>query len=529
MRTTVPAAQKSASGRGSESDDERETLRFGALLQHYRRRAGMTQTQLADFSTVSVRAIRDLEAGRARRPRRDTVRLLADALRLSDERRSTLEAAAGRGTAGFVGEAATTGAAARAEAAATALAPPLGAAGPLFGREDETRTLYELLAVGQDRLVAIVGLSGVGKSRLALAVAQALNTRLRMPVLWLSAERQEGGVARSIQPAQATQPWVRELRENPEDAVDDLAAFIGDRPFLLVLDGRPPRSGSGPGPGRPADAGPRMPPAREALLSADAQLTLLARCPKLRIVSTLRTADVSASSLLGQRTLRLSPLPVQDAPAALGDGNSGDGGAADDALGAAAQLLNWHMQQSRPHRQFTRHESDAIRTLTRSLDGIPLALESAAAWSLVLAPARLAAIAARDPFAVTAPPADRARTRSDPIRAGLADAIAALTPQARRVLSLVSRWTQPWTLDQVVTRSGHSFGDVSRAVHALLVHDLIRPARSETEDAPEAFAVLHLVRHLVRTPSQRPADTYAWPIGLTTPPAAAPASALTRR
>ncbi|HZP54500.1 helix-turn-helix domain-containing protein [Actinocrinis sp.] len=525
MRTTVPAAQTSASGRGSESDDERETLRFGALLQHYRRRAGMTQTQLADFSTVSVRAIRDLEAGRARRPRRDTVRLLADALRLTDERRSTLEAAAGRGTAGLVGDAATTAAAARAEAVATALAPPLGAAGPLFGREDETRTLYELLAVGQDRLVAIVGLSGVGKSRLALAVAQALNTRLRMPVLWLSAERQEDGVARSIQPAQATQPWMRELQENPEDAVDDLAAFIGDRPFLLVLDGQRPRSGSGPGPGRPADAGPRMPPAREALLSADAQLTLLARCPKLRIVSTLRTADVSASSLLGQRTLRLSPLPVQEAAAAF----DSDGGEADDALGAAAQLLDWHTQQSRPHRQFTRHESDAIRTLTRLLDGIPLALESAAAWSLVLAPARLAAIAARDPFAVTAPPADRARTRSDPIRAGLADAIAALTPQARRVLSLVSRWTQPWTLDQVVTRSGHSFGDVSRAVHALLVHDLIRPVRSETEDAPEAFAVLHLVRHLVRRLSQLPADTYAWPIGFTTPPAAAPASALTRR
>ncbi|HZU55410.1 MAG TPA: helix-turn-helix domain-containing protein [Actinocrinis sp.] len=524
MRTTVPAARPSASGRLSEPEGERETLRFDALLQHYRRRAGMTQTQLADFSTVSVRAIRDLEAGRARRPRRDTVRLLADALRLSDERRSTLEAAAGRGTAGIADEPGTSAAAARAEAAATALAPPLGAAGPLFGREEETRTLYELLAAGQDRLVAIVGLSGVGKSRLMLAVAQSLHTRLRMPVLWLSTERQEAGIAHAIRRVQVTQPWVRELLENPDDAVDDLAAFIGDRPFLLVLDGQRPRTRPGLAPWRPAGAGPRATAAREALLSADAQLTLLARCPKLRIVSTLRTADVSASSLLGQRTLRLSPLPVYETLAAFGGGE----GEADDVLGAAAQLVNWHMQQSRPHRQATRRESEAIRSLTRSLDGIPLALESAAAWSLVLAPARLAAIAARDPFAVTAPPADRARTRSDPIRAGLVDAIAALTPQARRVLSLVSRWTAPWTLDQVVTRSGHSLGDVSRAVHALLVHDLIRPAPAESDDAPEAFTVLHLVRHLVRRPAQRPADAYPRPIGLTAPPAAAPASALTR-
>lgn len=520
MRTTVPAARASVSGRASEPEGGREALRFGALLQHYRSRAGMTQTQLADFSTVSVRAIRDLEAGRALRPRRDTVRLLADALRLSNERRSMLEAAAGRGSADVAGQSGTRGAAARTDATGAALALPLGAAGPLFGREDETRTLYELLAAGQDRLVAVVGLSGVGKSRLVLAVAQALNTRLRIPVLWLSAERQEGGVTRSIRLAQVTQPWLRELLANPDDAVDDLAAFIGERPFLLVLDGQRPV----PEAGRAADASPRAARAREALLTADAQLTLLARCPRLRIVSTLRTADVSASSLLGQRTLRLSPLPVDEAPAALGAGEDEAG----DPLGAAAQLVNWHMRQSRPHRHATPRESEAIRTLTRLLDGIPLALESAAAWSLVLAPARLAAIAARDPFAVTAPPADRARTRSDPIRAGLADAIATLTPQARRVLSLVSRWAPPWTLDDVVTRSGYGFADVSRAAHALLVHDLIRPARSDPDDAPESFTVLHLVKHLVRGPAQQPAGAYFRPISLTTPPAAAPANALTR-
>lgn len=526
MQTTVPATQASVSGREGELDGEREAGRFGALLQHYRRRAGLTQAQLADFSTISVRAIRDLEVGRARRPRRDTVRLLAEALRLSDERRSTLEAAAGHGfdnaagksgsaggagTSGALDTSSTASAAGRVTQAAAAFAPPLAAAGPLLGREDETRMLYELLALGQDRLVAVVGLSGVGKSRLALAVAQALNARLRMPVLWLAAERQEAGGALPIQPVQAAQPWLRELLENPDDTVNDLAAFIGDRPFLLVLDGQ--RRGLGRL--RPVSGIPRAAAAvRESLLSADAQLTLLARCPKLRIVSTLRTADVSASSLLGQRTLRLSPLAVNQ----------------DDSLGAASQLLHWHMRQSRPHWQADQREYEAISALSRSLDGIPLALESAAAWSLVLAPARLAAIAARDPFALTAPPADRSRARSDAVRAGLADAVAALTPQAKRVLSLVSRWPQPWTLDQVAARSGYGFGDVSRAVHGLLVHDLIRAAPpQETDEALEAFTVLHLVRHLIRRPAQsRPAGAYVRPIGLTAP-AATPASALTRR
>ncbi|MFP1628964.1 helix-turn-helix domain-containing protein [Streptomyces sp. 5K101] len=73
---------------------------FGSLLQLYRAREGMTQQQLADFSAMSVRAIRDLERGRAERPRRDTVRLLAEALRLDDRRREAFERAARPAPAG---------------------------------------------------------------------------------------------------------------------------------------------------------------------------------------------------------------------------------------------------------------------------------------------------------------------------------------------------------------------------------------------------------------------------------------------
>ncbi|WP_443075265.1 helix-turn-helix domain-containing protein [Streptosporangium sp. NBC_01469] len=70
------------------------TVQFAALLLRYRRRTGITQQQLADLSTVSARAIRDLEKGRARHPRRTTVRLLADALRIDDHERDILERSA---------------------------------------------------------------------------------------------------------------------------------------------------------------------------------------------------------------------------------------------------------------------------------------------------------------------------------------------------------------------------------------------------------------------------------------------------
>ncbi|MFE3692241.1 multiprotein-bridging factor 1 family protein, partial [Streptomyces sp. NPDC059129] len=63
----------------------------GALIRAHRLRIGLTQRELADLSTISVRAIRDLEHGRATRPRTDTVRLMADALRLGPRARTALE------------------------------------------------------------------------------------------------------------------------------------------------------------------------------------------------------------------------------------------------------------------------------------------------------------------------------------------------------------------------------------------------------------------------------------------------------
>ncbi|MDH2427974.1 helix-turn-helix transcriptional regulator [Sphaerisporangium sp. TRM90804] len=67
---------------------------FCDLLRYFRTRAGITQQQLADLSTISTRAIRDLERGRAERPRGDTIRLLADALRIHGRDRTVFESSA---------------------------------------------------------------------------------------------------------------------------------------------------------------------------------------------------------------------------------------------------------------------------------------------------------------------------------------------------------------------------------------------------------------------------------------------------
>jgi transcriptional regulator with XRE-family HTH domain len=142
---------------------------FGELLRRHRIRVGLTQQQLADFAMVSVRAIRDLECGRTRSPRAETVRLLADGLRLDDDSRANLQEAGGR-PAGPVS------------------VPPPAPAAAIVGRENETAALVDLFADGR-RLVTVTGVSGVGKTRLALEVAGELHFRLGWSVAWLPSSR----------------------------------------------------------------------------------------------------------------------------------------------------------------------------------------------------------------------------------------------------------------------------------------------------------------------------------------------------
>jgi transcriptional regulator with XRE-family HTH domain len=71
---------------------------FAAVLGELRRAAGLTQLELAERAHIGVRTLRDLETGRALRPQRSTVDLLAGALDLGGEERTAfVEAARGRG------------------------------------------------------------------------------------------------------------------------------------------------------------------------------------------------------------------------------------------------------------------------------------------------------------------------------------------------------------------------------------------------------------------------------------------------
>jgi tetratricopeptide (TPR) repeat protein len=146
------------------------SLGFGGVLRRYRVAAGLTQEELAARSGLSVRAIREMECGRSARPYPRSVRLLAEALGLSEVQRGELAVLARGGGGGGV----VVSGSGRGEVAGAVPRQLPAVVGCFTGREAELAVLSGLVdrrpGVGAPAVVvsAIGGMAGVGKTALAV-------------------------------------------------------------------------------------------------------------------------------------------------------------------------------------------------------------------------------------------------------------------------------------------------------------------------------------------------------------------------
>ncbi len=303
---------------------------FGDLLRQYRTAAGFSQEHLADLAHLSAETIGALERGIRRAPYRDTVALISKALRLDEIARAEFEGAAHRGRAR-----ATRGEDAERKAPSTRTLPMQSTS--FVGREHDIAKVVALL--DDNRLVTITGSGGVGKTRAVIEAASRLPDE-RWPNIRfvdLSQLTESMLVAQGI--GAALLPGVAEPGNT-----EALVATLRSSNLLFVLDNC------------------------EHLISVIATVVsaVLHSCPNVAFLTTSR----ERLAIGGEAVYRLPSLGVPgQTPKSIAEARQY----------AGVELFIQRAIAIDSRLAFTDASVETVVQICRRLDGIPLAIELAAA------------------------------------------------------------------------------------------------------------------------------------------------------
>lgn len=217
---------------------------FAGLLRRLRIQAGLTQEQLAEAATISVRAVSDLERGVNQSARRETARLLAEALGLAGEARTEFMSAA-RAAPAVPLSSPPTADQVVVEAGATRTLPR--DIGSFIGRETELQMLLDVLATSAAAanaavICAVGGMAGIGKTAFAVHAAHLLRPRFPDGQIFLPLHGHTAG-QRPVDPAEALGSLLLTAGVADWQIPPDLEArsrlwrdYLARRRMLLVLD-----------------------------------------------------------------------------------------------------------------------------------------------------------------------------------------------------------------------------------------------------------------------------------------------------
>lgn len=303
-----------------------------------------------------------------------------------------------------------------------------------IGREQALQELERLLST--TRLLTLTGTGGTGKTRLALKLAERVMSSYPDGI-WLVE------LAPLSDPAMVSAATLSalNLRELPDKSpIASLIAHLQDRHMLLIIDNC------------------------EHVIEACAQLAdaLLRGCRHLRVLCTGR----EALSIAGELAWRVPSLSVPDAKTT------------DPAVLQQSESIALFIERAvfaSPHFKLTTENAPAVIQICRRLDGIPLAIELAAARVKALTPAEIAA-RLDDRFRLLAGGSRTALPRQQTLQAAVDWSYRLLSEVERLLLSRLAVFTGGWTLaaaEHVCAGDGIERADVFDLLSRLVDKSLV--------------------------------------------------------
>lgn len=323
---------------------------FGHWLKRQRAQQDLTQEALAELAYCSVQTIRFFESGK-RRPSVEMAERLAEVLAIPPDETSTFLQMARRPihkeeetASSHAAPSPTT--APSAEAAASPMPPLLPhTTTALIGREGECNVLVQMLLKEHHRLVTLVGAGGMGKTRLALAAAEALSPAFSGGAAFVALTPLQTAAQLSVAAGDALQIDLT----GSSDATTQLHRWLAPRQLLLVLDNFEHLLES------------------HALPAIDWVKALLQAAPHVQLLITSR----ERLRVRDERIFELNSLTLP-----------GPTVAAEEA--EAVLLFLERAQQVSSDFVLNKHNRAAVARICQLVNGIPLGIELAAAWVRVL-------------------------------------------------------------------------------------------------------------------------------------------------
>lgn len=275
---------------------------------------------------------------------------------------------------------------------------------PIIGREAIRAQLAEPIRQGE-RLITLVGAGGVGKTRLALALAEDVRPDFDGRVGWVS-------LGELVDPDLLLDAIARalEIPSQSREPLDALAAALGEQPALLVIDNMEHLAGAA------------------TMLGA-----LLERVPALSLLVTSRVP----LRLIGEREVRISPFPAIGASDAELQNHP-----AVRLFIERARAVDASFEPDRP-------ALERIAAIVEQLDYLPLAIELAAARVRHFPLEEIQQLLSSSLDLLTGGPRD-APDRHRTIRGAIGWSYALLSPEEQRLFRWLSVFPVPFSLESAI-------------------------------------------------------------------------------